>query len=51
VPVLEAADAIVYAMVGVVFLLAALGMLGYSLVASPVSNGDAPSLSANAMII
>ena len=40
VPVLEAADAIVYAMVGVVFLLAALGMLGYSLVAFPASLRD-----------
>jgi uncharacterized membrane protein (DUF373 family) len=37
VPALEAADAIVYALVGVVFLLAALGMLGYSLVAFPAS--------------
>jgi uncharacterized membrane protein (DUF373 family) len=35
VPALEAADAIVYGLVGVVFLLAALGMLGYSLVAFP----------------
>jgi uncharacterized membrane protein (DUF373 family) len=40
VPVLEAADAIVYAMVGVLFLLAALGMLGYSLVAFPASLRD-----------
>ena len=40
VPVLEAADAIVYAMVGVVFLLAALGMVGYSLVAFPASLRD-----------
>jgi uncharacterized membrane protein (DUF373 family) len=40
VPALEAADAIVYAMVGVVFLLAALGMLGYSLVAFPASLRD-----------
>jgi hypothetical protein len=31
VPALEAADAIVYGLVGIVFLLAALGMLGYSL--------------------
>src|SRR5215472_12543257 len=37
VPALEAADAIVYALVGIVFLLAALGMLGYSLVAFPSS--------------
>ena len=37
VPALEAADAIVYALVGVVFLLAALGMLGYSLVSFPTS--------------
>ena len=35
VPALEAADAIVYGLVGIVFLLAALGMLGYSLVAFP----------------
>jgi uncharacterized membrane protein (DUF373 family) len=39
-PVLEAADAIVYAMVGVVFLLAALGMLGYRLVAFPANLRD-----------
>ncbi len=32
---LEATDAIVYAMVGVVFLLAALGMLGYSVLIFP----------------
>ncbi len=32
---LEATDAIVYAMVGVVFLLAALGMLGYSVFIFP----------------
>jgi uncharacterized membrane protein (DUF373 family) len=37
IPALEAADAIVYALVGMVFLLAALGMLGYSLVAFPAS--------------
>src|ERR1700693_3212473 len=37
VPALEAADAIVYGLVGVVFLLAALGMLGYSLVAFPTA--------------
>ena len=35
VPALEAADSIVYGLVGIVFLLAALGMLGYSLVAFP----------------
>src|ERR1700758_2290728 len=35
VPALESADAIVYGLVGIVFLLAALGMLGYSLVAFP----------------
>jgi uncharacterized membrane protein (DUF373 family) len=35
VPILEAADAVVYALVGLVFLVAALGMLGYSLVAFP----------------
>jgi uncharacterized membrane protein (DUF373 family) len=40
VPALEAADAIVYGLVGVVFLLAALGMLGYSLVAFPASLRD-----------
>ena len=34
-PALEAADAIVYGLVGIVFLLAALGMLAYSLVAFP----------------
>jgi uncharacterized membrane protein (DUF373 family) len=37
VPALEAANAIVYGLVGIVFLLAALGMLGYSLVAFPAS--------------
>ena len=37
VPALEAADAIVYSLVGVVFLFAALGMLGYSLFAFPAS--------------
>src|SRR3984893_6385344 len=37
VPALEATDAIVYALVGIVFLLAALGMLGYSLVAFPAN--------------
>jgi uncharacterized membrane protein (DUF373 family) len=37
VPALEAADAIVYASVGIVFLLAALGMLGYSLFAFPAN--------------
>ena len=35
VPILEAADAVVYALVGVVFLIAAMGMLGYSVVAFP----------------
>ena len=35
VPILESADAIVYALVGSVFLVAALGMLGYSLTAFP----------------
>jgi uncharacterized membrane protein (DUF373 family) len=35
VPALEAADAIVYGLVGIVFLFGALGMLGYSLVAFP----------------
>src|ERR1700722_7851440 len=37
VPALEAADAIVYSLVGVVFLIAALGMLGYSLSAFPAN--------------
>jgi len=37
VPILESADAIVYAAVGLVFLLAALGMLGYSLSAFPAN--------------
>ena len=35
IPMLEAADAVVYAMVGVVFFMAALGMLGYSVYAFP----------------
>jgi uncharacterized membrane protein (DUF373 family) len=35
VPMLEAADAVVYAMVGVVFFIAALGMLGYSVIVFP----------------
>ncbi len=34
-PVLESADAVVYGLVGVVFLLAAFGMLGYSVIAFP----------------
>ena len=34
-PVLEGADALVYALVGLVFLAAAIGMLGYSVVAFP----------------
>jgi uncharacterized membrane protein (DUF373 family) len=37
VPALEAADAIVFALVAIVFLLAALGMLGYSLATFPAS--------------
>lgn len=36
-PFLESADAMVYALVGLVFLVAALGMLGYSLVAFPAA--------------
>jgi hypothetical protein len=40
VPALEAADAFVYALVGIVFLFAALGMLGYSLVAFPSNLHD-----------
>lgn len=35
VPVLESADAAIYGLVGLVFLLAALGMLGYSAVSFP----------------
>ena len=34
-PALEGADALVYALVGLVFLAAAIGMLGYSVVAFP----------------
>jgi uncharacterized membrane protein (DUF373 family) len=34
-PLLESADAVVYGLVGVVFLLAAFGMLGYSAIAFP----------------
>jgi hypothetical protein len=41
VPALEAADAIVYGLVGIVFLLAALGMLGYSLIAFPAGMHEA----------
>jgi uncharacterized membrane protein (DUF373 family) len=37
VPALEVADAIVYGLVGFVFLLAALGMLGFSIVVFPAS--------------
>jgi uncharacterized membrane protein (DUF373 family) len=37
VPMLEAADAVVYAMVGVVFFVAALGMLGYSVIVFPAN--------------
>jgi uncharacterized membrane protein (DUF373 family) len=37
VPLLEAADAVIYAMVGVVFLAAALGMLVYSVISFPSS--------------
>jgi len=37
VPMLETADAVVYAMVGVVFFVAALGMLGYSVIAFPTN--------------
>jgi uncharacterized membrane protein (DUF373 family) len=37
VPMLEAADAVVYAMVGVVFFIAALGMLVYSVIAFPAN--------------
>lgn len=40
VPMLEAADAVVYAMVGVVFFVAAVGMLGYSVVAFPANLRD-----------
>ena len=37
---LEAADAVVYAMVGVVFFVAALGMLGYSVISFPANLHD-----------
>jgi uncharacterized membrane protein (DUF373 family) len=37
VPILESVDAVVYAAVGVVFLVAALGMLGFSLVSFPAN--------------
>jgi uncharacterized membrane protein (DUF373 family) len=40
IPMLETADAVVYAMVGVVFLVAALGMLGYSVIAFPANLHD-----------
>ncbi|MBV8452684.1 MAG: phosphate-starvation-inducible PsiE family protein, partial [Deltaproteobacteria bacterium] len=40
VPMLETADAVVYAMVGVVFFVAALGMLGYSVIAFPTNLHD-----------
>jgi uncharacterized membrane protein (DUF373 family) len=36
-PMLEAGDAVVYALVGVVFFVAALGMLGYSVIAFPTN--------------
>jgi uncharacterized membrane protein (DUF373 family) len=39
-PMLEAADAVVYAMVGVVFFVAALGMLGYSVISFPGNLGS-----------
>jgi len=37
IPVLESADAVVYGLVGLVFLAAALGMLGYSVIAFPTN--------------
>jgi uncharacterized membrane protein (DUF373 family) len=40
VPLLETADAVIYAMVGVVFFVAALGMLGYSVIAFPANLRD-----------
>jgi uncharacterized membrane protein (DUF373 family) len=40
VPMLEGADAVIYAMVGVVFLVAALGMLVYSVIAFPTNFRD-----------
>jgi uncharacterized membrane protein (DUF373 family) len=40
VPMLETADAVVYAMVGVVFFVAALGMLGYSVIVFPANLRD-----------
>src|SRR6266852_4283027 len=36
-PLLEKADAIVYALVGLVFLIAAVGMLGYTVVSFPTN--------------
>ena len=36
-PVLETADGVIYGMVGIVFLLAALGMLGYSIATFPAA--------------
>jgi uncharacterized membrane protein (DUF373 family) len=40
IPALESADALVYSLVGVVFLLAALGMLGYAVIAFPTNLKD-----------
>jgi uncharacterized membrane protein (DUF373 family) len=40
VPVLEGADAVVYALVGLVFLVAAFGMLGYSVAVFPANLRD-----------
>ena len=39
-PVLEGADALVYSLVGIVFFLAALGMLGYSVASFPANVAD-----------
>ena len=40
IPALEGADAVVYTLVGLVFLISAFGMLGYSVVAFPTAVND-----------
>jgi uncharacterized membrane protein (DUF373 family) len=40
IPALESADAVVYTLVGLVFLISAFGMLGYSVVAFPTAVND-----------
>lgn len=40
IPLLEGGDALVYSLVGVVFFLAAFGMLAYSVIAFPTNLGD-----------